>query len=209
MHGSDETLLFADGTVTLLKGKVVSCEGSSPRPSEGNKPLREEQSPKKEAPKPIPAPPPPRQAEAPPHPVAAEETSVSDWQTDYARASADAAQSHRYMLLDFTGSDWCHFCIKLDSEVLSTPEFKSFAASRFICVKLDFPQETTQSADLKKQNAELAKTYAVRGYPTIILLSPDGKLVGRQTGYRGNGPRKYIEQLNAMMGAYEQQHAAR
>lgn len=185
-NATDEILLFADATITLHKGKVSSVNLS---------PHGQQQKPPPPGTDPVPTSPPP----ATPAPADGDVA----WQTDFAKAAADAAQTRRYLLLDFTGSDWCGFCVKLEKEVFSTPEFATFA-SRFVCVRLDFPRKQPQPAELKMQNAGLAATYAVHSYPTVLLLAPNGKLVGSQTGYRGTGVQKYIEQLNTMISAYEQ-----
>src|SRR5215472_4032925 len=81
------------------------------------------------------------------------------WQTDFAQASQQAAQEHKYILLDFTGSDWCPWCIKMDKEVFNQSQFSDFALKNLVLVKLDFPRKAAQTPALKSQNAELAKKY--------------------------------------------------
>lgn len=90
---------------------------------------------------------------------------AADWETDFGKASTNASKSGTYMLLDFSGSDWCGWCMKLDKEVFSKPDFKSFAKTNLVCVLVDFPQQKRQSKKLKDQNAELAKKYGIRSYP--------------------------------------------
>ena len=111
---------------------------------------------------------------------------TTGWETDFAKASTNALKSGSYMLLDFSGSDWCGWCMKLDKEVFSKGEFKSFAKTNMVCVLVDFPREKHQNKKVKDQNAELAKKYGIKGYPTVIILSPRGDLVGR-TGYQEGG----------------------
>jgi protein disulfide-isomerase len=130
---------------------------------------------------------------------------ASDWETDYARASTNASKSGLYMLLDFSGSDWCGWCMKLDGEVFSTAEFKKYAKEKLVCVVVDFPRQKKQSKKLKEQNAELAKKYGVTGYPTVVVLSPAGELVDT-TGYQEGGARKYVDSLKEMIARYEKQH---
>jgi len=197
--GSDEILFFSSGTATLRAGKLLAYEPSS-GPSDGD------QRPKAETAQPPVQLPPPSPAPQPQQPVATEKASDVPWQTDFAQAKAEAVQAHSYLLLDFTGSDWCHFCIKLDQEVLSKPEFNAYVANKFVCVKLDYLRKHPQSDQLKKQTQDLAHTFAVRGYPTLILLAPNGDLVGSQVGYRGDGPQKFIEKLQSLVTEYERQH---
>lgn len=129
----------------------------------------------------------------------------AEWGTDFAKSSAAAEKAGKYMLLDFSGSDWCGWCMKLDKEVFSKPEFKEYAGKSLELVLVDFPRRKPQSAAVKKQNAGLAEKYGIQGYPTVIVLAPDGKLVGK-TGYQPGGATKYVEQLKGMIAAYEKDH---
>lgn len=121
------------------------------------------------------------------------------WVTDFEAAKQQAAEEGKHLLLDFTGSDWCGWCIKLDEEVFSQAAFKEAAPEKFILVELDFPNSIPQPDELKAQNAELAKTYGVQGYPTIILLDSEGELYG-QTGYRDGGAEAYLAHLDELRG---------
>jgi len=129
---------------------------------------------------------------------------ATGWETDFAKASTNASRSGLYMLLDFSGSDWCGWCMKLDEEVFSKPEFKKYANENLVCVMVDFPRQKKQDQKLKDQNAELGRKYGIRGYPTVILLSPKGDLVGR-TGYQPGGARKYVGHLEKMIDEYKKQ----
>jgi protein disulfide-isomerase len=126
-------------------------------------------------------------------------TNAGEWETDFAKASELAKKESKHMLLDFSGSDWCGWCIKLDKEVFKKTEFKDYAKQNLVLVMLDFPHSKPQSKKLKDQNKELAQKYEIKGYPSVILLSPAGELVGR-TGYQAGGPEKYVESLKAMIG---------
>jgi thioredoxin-related protein len=127
---------------------------------------------------------------------------ASGWATDFEKAAKAAKKSRKYMLLDFSGSDWCGWCVRLDKEVFSKAVFKKFGKKSLVLVMLDFPKHKPQSDKLKKQNRELMKKYGVRGFPTVILLSADGELVGK-TGYRKGGPKKYIEHLRDLVKTYK------
>lgn len=127
---------------------------------------------------------------------------AKDWVTNFKKASATAKESGKYILLDFCGSDWCGWCKKLDNEVFSKNEFKKYAKSNLVCVQVDFPRYKRQNGGLKKQNAKLMKQYGVQGFPTVILLAPDGELVGK-TGYRKGGPKQYVEYLKGMIDKHK------
>ena len=117
------------------------------------------------------------------------------WQTDFTKASQQAAQEHKYILLDFTGSDWCPWCIKMDKEVFDGSQFSDFAAKNLVLVKVDFPRKAAQSPNEKSQNAELAKKYGIEGFPTYVLLDSSGKEVRRQVGYLQGGANAFIDWL--------------
>ncbi|GAT34553.1 thioredoxin-related protein [Terrimicrobium sacchariphilum] len=121
----------------------------------------------------------------------------ADWQTDYKAALAQAAKEKKSVLLDFTGSDWCGWCIKLDKETFSESRFKNFAKNNLVLVEVDFPQKKTQSAELKEQNEALSKQYGVEGFPTLVLLNSEGKEIARNVGYLPGGPDGFMKWVKA------------
>jgi thioredoxin-related protein len=112
---------------------------------------------------------------------------AAGWETDYGKAVARAKAENKLVLLDFNGSDWCGPCIDLRKRVFSSKEFAAYAAKNLVLVDLDFPQRKKQSAELKKQNEKLGKQYEIddKGFPTIILLDPAGKVLREFSGYDG------------------------
>src|SRR5215213_11363481 len=99
------------------------------------------------------------------------------WSDEYETALAQAKKENKKILLDFTGSDWCGWCKKLDREVFSKPEFKEYADKNLVLVEVDFPRAKEQSATERRQNLELMERFGVQGYPTIVVLDGDGKKV--------------------------------
>ena len=120
------------------------------------------------------------------------------WLTDYKKAQQEAKAGNKFLLLDFTGSDWCGWCKKFDREVLLQPEFKDFARDNLVIVELDFPRGKPQTPELKKQNRELAQQYEIVGFPTIVVLSADGQKLWRYDGYFPDGPTAFIAQLQKL-----------
>jgi protein disulfide-isomerase len=118
-----------------------------------------------------------------------------NWLTDLPKAQAKAKEENKKVLLDFTGSDWCGWCIKFNKDVLSTPEFAEYAAKNLVLMEVDFPRKKEQSAELKRANKALGSKYKVDGYPTFVVLSKDGKEIGRQEGYAKGGPKAFIAKL--------------
>ena len=122
----------------------------------------------------------------------------AEWMTDFEAAKAKAKAEKKVLLLDFTGSDWCGWCIKLDKEVFSKKEFQEYAAEKLVLVKVDFPHNTKLAPDVEKQNKDLAKKYEIQGYPTIKLVKPSGSEIA-ETGYEEGGPVKYVESLKKLI----------
>src|SRR5207248_8724291 len=114
------------------------------------------------------------------------------WLTDLPKAQAKAKEEKKLVMLDFTGSDWCGFCIKLNKEVFSKPEFAEYAKKNLVLVEVDFPRSKKQSDDQKKANQALQKKYKIEGYPTIVVLNGEGKQVG-ELHYMSD-PKPFIEE---------------
>ena len=122
------------------------------------------------------------------------------WSSDFAAAKKEAAESKKDLLIDFTGSDWCGWCIKLNKEVFSLEPFKAGVKDKFVLVELDYPNDKSKlSAATLKQNEELAKKYPIGGYPTILLVDADGKPFAT-TGYQAGGPEAYVKHLDELRG---------
>ena len=117
------------------------------------------------------------------------------WSLDFPRALARAKAGNRMVLIDFTGSDWCPWCIKFDEDVLSKAGFAAYAENKLVLVLADFPNHTKQSSALKQANEELGKQFQVDGYPTLVVLNSSGKEIGRQVGYAPGGPDAFIAKL--------------
>jgi protein disulfide-isomerase len=122
----------------------------------------------------------------------------SGWLNDYKRAQQEATATNKFLLLDFTGSDWCGWCKKFDREILSKPQFKDYAREKLVLMEVDFPRAKTQSVELRKQNQELAQQYQVQGFPTIVVLNGDGQKLWQYDGYFPDGPEAFIAQLEKL-----------
>jgi protein disulfide-isomerase len=120
-----------------------------------------------------------------------------NWLTDYNAAQARGKTDNKLVLLNFTGSDWCGWCKRLNAEVFSKPEFQEYAAKNLVLVELDFPRFKQQSDVVRKQNEQLAGKYRIEGFPTIIVLNSAGKMVG-ELGYMQGGADAFIAALEQM-----------
>jgi len=116
------------------------------------------------------------------------------WLDDLEKAKAQAKAENKKILLDFTGSDWCGWCKKLDAEVFSQQAWKDYAAKHLVLVEVDFPKGFQLPEATKKQNDALAKKYGIQGYPTIVITSASGAKKG-ELGYVEGGPEAFIKAL--------------
>ena len=122
---------------------------------------------------------------------------ATGWGDNYDKALAQAKAEKKLVVLDFTGSDWCVWCKRLDKEVFSKKEFLDYAKENLVLVEVDFPQGKQQAAALKAQNEKLQSQFKIEGYPTIIVLDSEGKKVG-QLGYEEGGPVPFVAKLKAL-----------
>ncbi len=138
--------------------------------------------------------PPPAARPVPPPPPPAR----GIWLTSMGEAKAIARRERKVILANFTGSDWCGWCIRLHREVFSQKPFLDYAARHLVLLTVDFPRKKWQTPAQKRENADLARRYGIEAYPTILLLDPDGRVIG-QTGYREGGPVAYVKHLKHLL----------
>ena len=119
------------------------------------------------------------------------------WLTDLSQAEAQAKSENKLVLMNFTGSDWCPWCIKMEKETLTQPQFTDYAKKNLVLVLVDFPAHKEQSDTQKAANKALAAKYGIDGYPTLVEVKPDGTVVTKQVGYLDGGPKAFIAELNA------------
>ena len=122
----------------------------------------------------------------------------AQWSTDLPASQATAKKDKKLVLVNFTGSDWCSWCKKLQKEVFTTKEFDEYAKKKLVLVEIDFPNQKNQSPDLKKANEALQSKYKAEGFPTIVVLNGEGKELWRQVGYMPGGPSAWIAKLDSL-----------
>ena len=118
----------------------------------------------------------------------------SGWLDNYDKALEKAKNEKKMVLIDFTGSDWCGWCIKLDKEVFSKKEFKDYAKDKYVLLEIDFPQLKRLSKSKQEEHDALAQKFGVQGYPTIVVLDANGEAKGT-LGYVKGGPEAFIQEL--------------
>lgn len=119
------------------------------------------------------------------------------WLTDYDKALAQAKQENKKVLIDFTGSDWCPWCIKLHDEVFSKQAFNDYADKNLVLLIIDFPRKKQQTDAEKKTNEALAQKYGIQGFPTVVVLDSAGKKIG-ELGYQPGGPQPFVAELEKL-----------
>lgn len=121
------------------------------------------------------------------------------WFADFDVAQKEAEKTGKDLFVDFTGSDWCGWCIRLHKEVFDHEAFQKGITGDYILVALDFPQAEEIKAKVPnpERNSELAQMHSVQGFPTILLMDSKGQVYGR-TGYQPGGPEKYLEHVGGL-----------
>jgi thioredoxin-related protein len=120
------------------------------------------------------------------------------WEEDFDKGLAKAKTEKKVALVDFTGSDWCGWCIKLDKEVFSQAKFKDYAKEKLVLVEVDFPRSKPLPKEKQEKHDALAKKYKVEGFPTVLVFDAEGKQVG-ELGYTAGGPDAFIAQLEKVL----------
>ncbi len=121
------------------------------------------------------------------------------WHEDFDQVRATAKEENKFILMDFTGSDWCPYCIALEKEVFTQEAFLKFAEEKLVLMKLDFdPYGNSRSKEYGQQHSMLRQSLGVHAYPTIVLLAPDGDYIDT-TSYRPGGAEKYVAHLRKFL----------
>ncbi len=126
------------------------------------------------------------------------------WETDFDTAKQKAQQEHKFILLNFSGSDWCVPCINLRREIFESPSFKEFADNNLVLLNADFPRQKKNqlSKDQQKKNDQLADKYNPGGsFPFTLLLDTGGKVVHLWDGAPKATPEEFIIQVKTLVNA--------
>ena len=127
----------------------------------------------------------------------AKTSTPAGWIDDYDTALKRAADEEKLIVANFSGSDWCGWCKRLDSEVFNTDDFRKGATNRYVLLMVDSPRDRSLlSPKAREQNPKLVEKYGIRGFPTVLILDAKGKTVS-ELGYRRGGPENYLKALEA------------
>lgn len=127
------------------------------------------------------------------------------WGSDFDKAKIEAIQNHKFIVINFSGSDWCGPCIKLKREVLDTPEFLAFANKNLALVRADFPRLKKNQLDKKQTalNEALAEKYNQEGiFPLTVLIGADDKVLKEWNGYpAGINTDSFVHEIQTIINA--------
>jgi len=123
------------------------------------------------------------------------------WSGNFNEATKEAATSHKLILVNFSGSDWCGPCIRLRKEILESATFESFAAEHLVLVRADFPRQKKNQLDKEqvKRNEALADKYNPEGkFPFTVLVDEHGKVLKQWDGFPDISPEQFVEEIKSV-----------
>ncbi len=129
-------------------------------------------------------------------PPATKGATLGEWTMDIPAALALAKAENKPVFINFTGSDWCGWCQMMDKKVFDKPEWNAWAKENSVLLWVDFPRnKTLVPKDLQAANDALSEKYGIQGFPTYVILGPDGKELGRLGSDREATPERFIAQI--------------
>ena len=120
------------------------------------------------------------------------------WEYDFSIAKTKAAEKHQYILINFSGSDWCGPCIRTHKEIFEKDAFVKYATDHLVLVRADFPRlkKNQLSPDQLKKNNDLAIKYNPEGdFPLTVLLDENGKVIKEWKGFPNVSPETFVKQV--------------
>lgn len=112
---------------------------------------------------------------------------ATEWMTDFESAQTKAQEENKALLVNFTGSDWCGWCVQLKKELLNTPQFTDYIAPHFIAVEVDVPNNASRVGGEENlmKNRELCRRFSISVFPSVVVMTPTGFVTGGFTGSTG------------------------
>ncbi|MEO7907685.1 MAG: thioredoxin family protein [Saprospiraceae bacterium] len=126
------------------------------------------------------------------------------WLVDLDEAYEISVKEKKPILANFTGSDWCGWCKKLDADVFSKPEFQEWAKKNVVLLELDFPRRFQIPEKNRRQNAAMGQALGITGYPTIWVLNLTKDEVKGQFQVKGLGKTGYTPTPGQFIASLQQ-----
>jgi thioredoxin-related protein len=120
------------------------------------------------------------------------------WQGNFNTAQEEAAKTHKLIMINFSGSDWCGPCIRLRKEILESAAFENYATDHLILVRADFPRQKKNqlSKEQVKLNEALADKYNLEGkFPYTLLVDEHGKILKAWDGFSNESPDAFVDDI--------------
>jgi len=124
------------------------------------------------------------------------------FESNIEKAFENAKAEGKYVLVYFSGSDWCRPCMQLHLEVFESEQFLDFAKLNLLIVRLDFPSkdENKLSEEQFEYNNKMAQTLNKKGvFPYLILYDSAQNELLDIAGYNRSGPEEIIKLLKSKM----------
>lgn len=131
-------------------------------------------------------------------------TPAINWLGDFNEAQKEAQKTHKLIVINFSGSDWCGPCIRTRKEILETKSFEDYASDHLVLVRADFPRQKKNQLpkDQVKRNEALADKYNPDGeFPLTLLVDENGKVIKKWEGFPGVSPEKFVAQISESANA--------
>lgn len=120
------------------------------------------------------------------------------WEMNLTNAQKTAAAEKKFILLNFSGSDWCGPCIRMHKEIFSSDSFSGLAESSLVLVNADFPRQKKNqlSKAQQEENDHMAESYNRNGFfPYTLLLNAEGKIIKSWEGYPKGGAQTLVKEI--------------
>ena len=125
----------------------------------------------------------------------------ASWMGNFTEAQKQAKATHKQILINFSGSDWCGPCIRLRKEILESESFEEYAASNLLLVRADFPRQKKNqlSKEQIKLNESLAEVYNIDGkFPFTVLVDENGKVLKSWDGFPDESPQVFVSEIDKL-----------
>nr|WP_294949985.1 thioredoxin family protein [uncultured Mucilaginibacter sp.] len=126
------------------------------------------------------------------------------WSGNFAEVQKEAKQSHKLIVINFSGSDWCGPCIRLRKEILESTTFEQYAQDHLLLVRADFPRQKKNKLDEAqvRRNEALAEKYNPEGkFPYTLLVDENGKVLKDWDGFPNETAAAFVAQVNQTVNA--------
>jgi len=128
-------------------------------------------------------------------------TIPASWMGNFTEAQKQAKATHKQILINFSGSDWCGPCIRLRKEILESESFEQYATANLLLVRADFPRQKKNQLPKEqiKLNESLAELYNKDGkFPYTVLVDENGKVLKSWDGFPDETPQAFVSEIDKL-----------